>query len=604
MKVKIDLSKFKLKHRDDNHATLVHKDGHEVKLAIHALHPMNRQGLDSLKMHNEEHGKEAAQMKTQTRNEGAASQMQPAMADGGEVPKKDKKPLEIEKLNRPQPKNPVDYEPIKSSSGSQTDPNKMAQGGEATDPTQRNQLPGDKIPNAIENDYVNREEKQIKLAPGGEVPANPVDYEPVTQDDAQASQPAAAQQPSLADMSNQLSQMLGGQQGLAQQPQQAPQQQPQDPNQPPAPTTIGGYEQQYKGTAEQAAAEAKGADNAARAQREQIAGAVQNKQIYDAAVKDSFDEYNNFKQDVMDQHVDPNHYLGSMDTVGRLMTGAGLILGGFGGGAGGPNHALDFLNKQIDRDIEAQKAELGKKETLLSANMRHFGDINQATDATRLQMHGILEAKLGESAAKAQSAIAKARGQQLLGGLQMQIAPLIQKQAMMQALRTDSGQQMPAANKIRMMKEAGIIDEEQYKTANKEIERAENTKLVADDALANYDKAVKQRKGLGNIANAAIGSPEEDALSAQLGSTVGEMEGSVREMAMKNVKNAYMPHLTDTPQRAARRREELAQYLKLKSSAPIAESYGVKLPQPQAQVKMVNGVPYEKVEGGWRKKVQ
>ena len=186
----------------------------------------------------------------------------------------------------------------------------------------------------------------------------------------------------------------------------------------------------------------------------------------------------------------------------------------------------------------------------------------------------------------------------------MQIAPLIQKQAMMQALRTDSGQQMPAANKIRMMKEAGIIDEEQYKTANKEIERAENTKLVADDALANYDKAVKQRKGLGNIANAAIGSPEEDALSAQLGSTVGEMEGSVREMAMKNVKNAYMPHLTDTPQRAARRREELAQYLKLKSSAPIAESYGVKLPQPQAQVKMVNGVPYEKVEGGWRKKVQ
>ena len=51
MKMKVDLSKFKLKHKDDKSATLIHPDGHEFKVAINALHPLNRKNLENLEPH-------------------------------------------------------------------------------------------------------------------------------------------------------------------------------------------------------------------------------------------------------------------------------------------------------------------------------------------------------------------------------------------------------------------------------------------------------------------------------------------------------------------------------------------------------------------------
>lgn len=142
-------------------------------------------------------------------------------------------------------------------------------------------------------------------------------------------------------------------------------------------------------------------------------------------------ERQNFQQDLQNQHIDPQHYLSSMGTGQKISTGIGLILGGMGGGLlrqGNP--ALGFLNDQINRDIDSQKLELGKKENLLSANMRQFGNLRDATDMTRVMQGDIVKNQLAAAAAKSTDPLVQARAKEAMGQLDMQAAPVLSQMAM------------------------------------------------------------------------------------------------------------------------------------------------------------------------------
>ena len=67
----------------------------------------------------------------------------------------------------------------------------------------------------------------------------------------------------------------------------------------------------------------------------------------------------------------------------RLMMGLAMGLGAFGQAlAGGENVAMKIIQDQINGEIEAQKAELGKKANLYSVMLQQFGDETRATAAT------------------------------------------------------------------------------------------------------------------------------------------------------------------------------------------------------------------------------
>lgn len=168
---------------------------------------------------------------------------------------------------------------------------------------------------------------------------------------------------------------------------------------------------------------------------------------------DNETEYHNFVQDVQDQHIDPNHYMSSLGVAGNIASAIGLILGGMGGGATGQeNPALHVLSKNIDRDIEAQKAELGKKENLLSANMNHFKNIHDAVAMTSAMQAGIVINKLKQAEANAKDPIAKARAQQAIGQMYMdKVAPNLQKVAMNQTLMAGMGQAQQDPDKAAQM---------------------------------------------------------------------------------------------------------------------------------------------------------
>lgn len=136
-------------------------------------------------------------------------------------------------------------------------------------------------------------------------------------------------------------------------------------------------------------------------------------------LKDMQNEHALRMQDLADTHIDPERYMKSLGTGGKVATAIGLLLGGIGGGlTHQENPAMKYLQSRIDEDIESQKAELGKKQNLLSALSHQYGDRIAGESALRAMTTDHLINQINEHAAKAGTPIAKAMALQLNGPLQ------------------------------------------------------------------------------------------------------------------------------------------------------------------------------------------
>jgi hypothetical protein len=153
-------------------------------------------------------------------------------------------------------------------------------------------------------------------------------------------------------------------------------------------------------------------------------------------------EHTQLMDAVVNQKVDPNRMWNSMSTGNKVLAAISVALSGLGAGMQGKpgeNVALQVLQKSIDRDIEAQRMELGKKQTLLSENLRRYGNLDAATQATMLQLNGIAQAQAGAMAARSGSAQAIANAKMMQADLGIQAAGIKQNLAMYRMMRDAEG---------------------------------------------------------------------------------------------------------------------------------------------------------------------
>jgi hypothetical protein len=108
------------------------------------------------------------------------------------------------------------------------------------------------------------------------------------------------------------------------------------------------------------------------------------------------DDFNRY---IQSNQVNPNAYVENMDAGKKVSTAIGLILGGLGG-KGVNNPAMDFLNKQIDRDIQAQKDRMGQQKTIYDAYSKLYGDSVAANNATKASMLDIYTHQANQLAAR------------------------------------------------------------------------------------------------------------------------------------------------------------------------------------------------------------
>lgn len=351
----LNLGKFKKKSEDEHSATLVHPEGHQIKIAKRMLSKDNLHELSKLPVQKFEDGGEALPLvgldKPAYDPDAASLQLlqNPSIGDSVKQAILDKKgsSLSVDQVNKALPQTAAHPDMPDAPVPEESSPPPGMAPVSAT--------PGDQ--NAL------RAQKLI--------------------------QPAAPSAPADNGIAQNFDQYTQG--------------------------IKGDYGQQIAGQQNLAKAEGQIGQEQSDILKKGVQQQQEQMQDFHTHIKGLSDEYQNFIKDYKDFHIDPQHYLNSMGTGQKIATGIGLILGGLGGANTGTNPSVDYLNKQIDNDINAQKAEMDKKNNLLAANYRQFGNVNQAAQMTKAMQQGIVIDQLQQVAAKYQDPVVKARAQAAIG---------------------------------------------------------------------------------------------------------------------------------------------------------------------------------------------
>lgn len=203
-----------------------------------------------------------------------------------------------------------------------------------------------------------------------------------------------------------------------------------------------GYNKAMQGINQQATAQGQLGEAQAKMLDDQVKAQTEARATYQQHYNELEQERQAHMSDIKNGYIDPDQYwTGRKDPntgemVGghsKIAAGIGMILAGFNP-TNSPNAAVNFLKYQMDQNIEAQKQNLGAKQNLLTANLRQFGNLKDATDMTRIMQNDIMTHELQSAAAKAQTPLAKAAALQAAGKLQMDTAPMFQQFAMRRAM--------------------------------------------------------------------------------------------------------------------------------------------------------------------------
>lgn len=344
-----------------------------------------------------------------------------------------------------------------------------------------------------------------------------------------------------------------------------------------------GLQQQKEG--QQAEAEAIGNQGKEEAEylRQGVDQQQQQMKDYQDHLGELQKEYAGFIQDVQKEHIDSAHYLNSMGAGKKIATGIGLILGGMGGGLTHQgNPVLDFLNKQIVNDIDSQKANMSNKQTLLSANLRQFGNLRDATQMTQAMQMGIVSNQLKMAAAKAQEPMAKARALQASGQLDSQATGMLQQLAarryLMDQMQPQDGGTDPA-RKILLQKQMGIMSETEAKDAMKELKEVQDQTKARDNALHTFDQLSKINTLMNRVTSPMQTSRQAEALRDNLAVQIARAAaGRVNEYEFEAAKKLF-PSPGDDEDTSKQKLSALKAFMNEKMNAPNLESRGININQ-------------------------
>lgn len=347
-----------------------------------------------------------------------------------------------------------------------------------------------------------------------------------------------------------------------------------------------------------AKANADNAQNDIDARQNVLSGFKQNTQ-------DFMNQQKQFMQDYAAGKIDPKHYVENMDSSQKAGTAIGLFLGGFGSAfTHQGNPALDFLNKQIDRDIDAQKADMGKRKTLLEANQQLYHDNVMAEGATRAQLNDIYSHQVQLAAAKLGTPQAKAKADAAIAQWGIQNQGILQQNALrataLHAMQS-GGQGLDAIT----LSQAGLIPAED---AKKEQSSIDSQKTAIESTKNLFDRLNKEQT-TGNLLN-----PESyrrvAAANSELVNTVMNASASKR-LTRESIEAEIKPLEINTTDTEETRAEKLSGVLNIigkhSDPTPYMSKYAKgslpQYPYEQAsapQVKTMGGVQYQKVPGGWK----
>jgi hypothetical protein len=622
--IKLDFSKFKHVSSDDKSTTLKHYEGHTITMMHNKLSKANKEQLMAL----------AQKAKDKQDNKPKAEKAPPKkLADGGAILKEkyDDKPKamyadggDVEQAMQFDPNAEVpDQAP-------QVDPQQVYQQKfnelKQTFPNQPNEVIDRTVLKDMGENNLNMAKEQQAVQKDAADRKYENEFQGELKGEADQAYNAKRQAAGLPPVTANQGNVPAA--SIAPPPQATQPQMPQSPQQQaglPQPQSVAdsmnhGYNTEKAGIyGEAAAAGALGKAQAAILEKQ-----ANDQQVaidtFNSKFKDLDNERKALMEDVKNGYVSPEKYwTGDAQGNGshsRLMAGIGMILAGFNP-TSSPNAAMEFLNKQMDANINAQKANLDSKQNLLSANLKQFGNLRDATEMTRLQQSDMVINKLKMEAAKAQNPMAAAAANKAAGQLEMDYAPRAQQFAMQQAMmhmaNNPAGPQEGALDQtiayLRITNPAMAKEMEERRVhgigmANRPIPQADREKMQSYDKLQNAANDLMQySKNNSNLlpgtANYNYGVTKAMAFQQMvreglLGTVFRESEKPLLEKFVKENPAGAFKAFTTQPQLRA-----IMDSNKLNMNS-LKDSYGLPV-QKEAATRVVNGVTYQQGPKGWHK---
>jgi hypothetical protein len=323
-----------------------------------------------------------------------------------------------------------------------------------------------------------------------------------------------------------------------------------------------GYEQQLAGQSAQLAAQGQlGKDIAGIEQK----NAQQNQKLSDdyanasAPINEKMNETQNW---INENPVNAKNYVDKMSTGAQISTGIGLLLAGLGAGAtGGKNVAAEYLQKQVDNDVDAQKANIGNKQSLLNHFRQQGMNEREAYNMARLTNGQILMSQLEAAKGKAQSAEAAGAIQNAQGAIGQQLQQLHHQTTMEKMIygTTPSGAAAPQDNteqsSVNRLKTLQQLAPKQYEDMNKKyvpgvgmartaVDEKGRESLSSLDALDKHlDDAINFATKEGTTAPLTVANQKasdiQNGIQLQVGklhdlSRINEWEANKYESMVKN----------------------------------------------------------------------
>ncbi len=144
-------------------------------------------------------------------------------------------------------------------------------------------------------------------------------------------------------------------------------------------------------------------------------------QQWDDEMRAGMDSYNEAVETLKAQKMDA--FGGS--SFARAMGALAVAMGGIGASqTGGPNRGLEIVSLVMEKNLRAQEAEMSKNKAVISSRgnslaffRQHFGDMDRALEATRIQMLEQMKMQLGAVQTGTHGTLAQKRKAVLLAGL-------------------------------------------------------------------------------------------------------------------------------------------------------------------------------------------
>ncbi len=304
-------------------------------------------------------------------------------------------------------------------------------------------------------------------------------------------------------------------------------------------------------------------------------------------------------QSVASEKIDPSKFWHDKSTGSKVLAAISVVLGGIGQALThqNSNAALTVVQNAIDKDIDAQKANLGKKQTLLSDNLRQQGNLIAAENATRAQYESLFQGKVAQMAAKTNNPMVLSNAQKEIMESKMRMMqymqPVAQNQMIMQlrdSLNKGNVKDQDPASYVPY-----IVPEAERKAVYEEIKNAQNIAANGPKMLDAFDRAAREQTMLKTGGGMLRSSPALMELHQLMLPNFKSIDGTVRQAAMDESFNNVSPSAGDSDmfKTTATKRRALLNWIISESAAPTAKGSGLDLKKFSSTAPMTGDVSNE-----------